>query len=115
MLYFENIEDIPNGYICVGEYLESISGNITGSSGGNNITSIRLKVKESAEIGKTYGFTQTTTEWIDYVNREEYSIIKNNFSEWPECTWTSGEQEYIKTEYDENGEIIGQLDIVFFV
>ena len=49
MLYYEKIEDIPNGYICVGEYIESISGNITASSGGNNTVRIRLRVKDSAE------------------------------------------------------------------
>ena len=106
MLYYENIQDIPDGYICIGEYFESIDGEITTATGDNNIVTIRLKVKDTAEIGRTYGFTHTTTDWIDYVDRNLYSIEKQNFSEWPQYTWRMGEQNYIKTEYDENGEII---------
>lgn len=106
MLYYRSIEEIPENSICIGEFIESIDGDITTSTGTNNVISIRLKVKDTAQIGRTYGFTQTTTDWIDYIDRDIYSIEKENFAEWPECTWTSGERDYIKTEYDDSGEII---------
>ena len=106
MLYFSNIEDIPEGYVCVGEYFESISGSITPSSGDNNVIIIRLKVKENAKVGQTYGITVRTTTWLEEVDRNQYSITKENFDQWPGCTWTSGNVNYIKTEYDLDGNII---------
>lgn len=106
MLYYSSIEEIPENYICIGEYLESVNGKITPATGDNNVVSLRLKVKETATIGKTYGFTHTTTNWLNYVDRNLYSIEKRNFSEWPQSIWRLGEHNYIKTEYNENGEII---------
>lgn len=107
MLYFENIEDIPEGYICVGEYFESNNnGNLARSTGNNNTITIRLKIKETAEIGRTYGLTALTKMWLDYVDRNLYSITKQNFNQWPKETWSSGNRNYIKTEYDENGNMI---------
>ena len=106
MLYFSNIEDIPEGYKCIGEYFESTTGEITPITGDNNRVVIKLKVKNSATVGKTYGFTATTKVWNENVDRSLYTITKQNFNEWPKYTWTSGNRNYIKTEYDENGEII---------
>lgn len=106
MLIFENIEDIPVGYICVGEYFESIEGYIAVSTGDNNCVSIALKIKDTATIGKTYGFTQTTKYWENYVDRTNYTITKSNIEEWPKPTAVVGNYNYIKTEYNENGEMI---------
>ena len=106
MLYFSEIEDIPEGYICIGEYLESITGNITPSSGNNNVIRLRLKVKDDAKVGETYGFTSRTTTWLEYVDRNQYSITKENFAEWPTPTWSSGDKNYVKTEYDLEGNML---------
>lgn len=57
---YDNIEDIPQDKICVGIYAESVSGYISRFSGSNNVLKIKLKVRETANIGKTYGLTQRT-------------------------------------------------------
>lgn len=102
---YDNIEDIPDGKLCIGVYLESISGYLAVSSGGNNIVKIPLKVKETATIGKTYGFTQRTKLWIESLDRSVYTILNKDVT-YPKETWDSGNRNYIKTEYDENGKII---------
>ena len=105
---WENIEDIPEGYICIGEYLESDDtyGNLAASSGNNNVVSIALKIKETAEIGKTYAFTGRTQYWIDALDRNVYTIKNNGNFTYPASTWDSGNRKYVKTEYDENGKQI---------
>ena len=49
---YEDLEDIPKGYICIGMYFESQDGIINLGSKLN--LSIRMKVKDTAEIGKTF-------------------------------------------------------------
>ena len=105
MKIYENIEDIPKDKICVGIYVETISGYLSKISGTNNMINFLLKIKDTAEIGKTYGITQRTWYWIEKLDRSIYTITNLNV-EWPEVEWDSGNLPYIKTEYDENGQIV---------
>ena len=100
---YETIEEIPEDKICVGIYFETISGYIARSS--NNVLQFLLKIKETAEIGKTYAITQRTWYWIEQLDRSIYTIENPNV-EWPETEWDSGNLNYIKTEYDENGQMV---------
>ncbi len=102
---YDNIEDIPNNKICVGVYLETISGYISRFTGDNNIISIQLRIKDTAEIGKTYGITQRTQVWVEQLDRKVYSVLHPE-NEYPTPTWDSGNRQYIKTEYNEEGEVI---------
>ena len=102
---YETIEEIPEDKICVGIYFETISGYIARSSGSNNVLQFLLKIKETAEIGKTYAITQRTWYWIEQLDRSIYTIENPNV-EWPETEWDSGNLNYIKTEYDENGQMV---------
>ena len=102
---YKNIEDIPEDKICIGIYFESISGYFARSSGSNNIVNFLLKIKDTAEIGKTYGITQRTWYWRESLDRSTYTIT-NPDVEWPTPEWDSGNRNYIKTEYDENGQMI---------
>ena len=43
--------------------------------------------------------------WIDKLDRSIYTIT-NKDVQWPTPTWDSGNRNYIKTEYDENGNMI---------
>ena len=70
-----------------------------------NCLYLPLKIKNTATIGKTYGITQRTQMWIDKLDRSIYTIT-NKDVQWPTPTWDSGNRNYIKTEYDENGNII---------
>ena len=58
MLVFDTIEEIPEGYVCVGEYIESTTGVLTRTTGDNNNVYVSLQVKEDAKIGETYGFAK---------------------------------------------------------
>ena len=100
-----NIEDIPENKICVGVYVESIDGYISKYTGDNNGLVIPLKIKETATIGSTYSINVRTQVWTYQLDRNIYSIVHPE-NKYPTPTWDSGNLQYIKTEYDENGEII---------
>ena len=102
---YDNIEDIPANKVCTGIYIETIDGYISRFTGPNNIIAIKLKIRETATIGKTYGMTQRTQVWTDKLDRDKYSVLHPE-NEYPTPTWDSGNLDYIKTEYDENGEMI---------
>ena len=102
---YDQIEDIPKNKICIGVYVETISGYISRFTGDNNCLIIQLKIRDSAKIGKTYGITQRTQMWIDKLDRNKYSVLHPE-NKYPKPTWDSGNKQYIKTEYDENGNII---------
>ena len=109
MEIYETIEEIPKEKKCIGIYVETISGYIARSSGGNNILQILLKIKETAEIGKTYGITQRTWYWKEELDRSIYTIENKDIKyleDWPETEWDSENRNYIKTEYDENGQMV---------
>ena len=107
MELYENIEDIPKNKLCVGIFFESQNGYLAASSGDNNEINIPIKVKENAVIGQTYGFTQNTKYWLDELDRTKFSQkILNGYTTYPKTEWNSGNNKYIKTEYNENGEII---------
>ena len=106
---YENIEDIPNNKICIGIYVESVSGYLHRNTGVNNGLTFLLKIKETAEIGKTYGLTQRTWYWKEELDRSVYTITNKDIKyleDWPETEWDSGNRNYIKTEYDENGQMV---------
>ena len=102
---YDNIEDIPEGWKCIGVYIENYKGYLPVETGGNNSFYLHLKIKDTATVGKTYGITQNTQMWIDQLDRNEYTI-KNPNVDWPTPTWESGNRNYIKTEYNENGNIV---------
>ncbi len=108
MLLFEEKEDIPEGYICIGVYIESQEGYIQVPTDQNvQYFSIRLKVKETAQINQTYGFVQTGKYWREQLDRSIYSQdILDSYDTYPTPAYNSGNPNYIKTEYDETGNII---------
>lgn len=105
MIVYENMEDIPKGHICIGVFYESIDGYLAVATGDTTTVWFQAKIKESATIGQTYGLTQSTKMWIDAIDRSIYNI-KNKSIEYPKETWKAEHQNYIKTEYDENGDML---------
>ena len=105
MKIYENIEDIPKGNLCVGIYFETISGYISRVDANNNAVKFLLKIKDTAKIGQTYGMTQRTWLWVESLDRSIYTIT-NPDVEWPDSEYDSGNLQYIKTEYNEIGQMI---------
>ena len=99
---YETLEDIPKGYTCVGMYIE---GNTIGKGKEANNMYIRVKIKETAQVGKTYGITQNLNYWTENLDRTIYTITNPNV-EYPTPIYTWHNKEYEKTEYDEEGNII---------
>ena len=105
MNVYDNISDIPDGYICIGIFLESTTGALSRTTGDNNCVYVPVKVKDIAQIGQTYPFIERSKYYKDYLDRSVYNV-HNKDAVYPKATWDSGNQDYIKTEYDENGKII---------
>ena len=102
MEIYDTIEEIPDNKLCIGIYTELIDGYINRASSTAHALSFPVKVKETATIGKTYGITQSTQLWKEKLNRDVYSVLHPE-NAYPTPTWDSGNRQYIKTEYDENG------------
>ena len=105
---YENMEDIPEGSLCIGVYYESKDGYcmLPNSSDQRSIYTY-LKIKDTAKIGQTYGFVQTSKYWTVDLDRNIYSQIRlNGYENYPEPVYENSGVNYIKTEYDENGEIV---------
>ena len=102
---YNTLEDIPDGYICVGVYYESKEGYLVlpYSTQAREIFTY-LKIKNTAKIGETYGFTQTNKYWTEELDRSKYSqLVVNGYDSYPKPVYKSSDLNYIKTEYDENG------------
>lgn len=103
---YENLENIPEGYICVGMYFETQDGVMNKPVvWGQHYITVRMKIKNTAEIGKTYGIMQDDDYWNVRLDRTTQTAL-NPDAEYPETVWTSHNQPYVKTQYDENGQII---------
>ena len=105
MNLYENISDIPEGYVCVGMFFESAGGYLAVATGDNNIIGVTVKVKDTAKVGQTYGFTCRTKFWKDELDRNIYTITNKGVT-YPQVEWDSGNLQYVKTEYDKNGVMI---------
>src|SRR5699024_8179656 len=65
---------------------------------------IKFKIKDTAEIGKTYGIMQDSDYWTETLDRTTQTI-KNPDAEYPKPVW-SRRFPYQKTQYDEKGQIV---------
>ena len=103
---YENLEDISEGYICVGMYFESQGGILNIPEEWKEFyIKIRMKIKDTAEVGKTYGIIQDDDYWNVTLDRTTQTALNPN-AEYPETVWSRYNQQYVQTQYDENGQII---------
>ena len=119
LIYFSTIDELINkGYTCVGVLFEN--RNITGYQSSFYYYGIKVKIKESAEIGKVYQTVNDAKVWIqdidfswleqDYTYTESEGLKYTN-PDFPEPVWymyngkNSTYPIYIKSEYDTNGEV----------
>ncbi|MCI8444643.1 MAG: Cna B-type domain-containing protein [Clostridia bacterium] len=99
---YETIEEIPEEKVCVGIYIESQE---MPSPQQNTTLRFMLQVKEDAQIGNTYGITHRTKLWTEELDRTTQTIM-NPDAIYPQAKWDDSEINYLKAEYDEEGNII---------
>ena len=120
LIYFTTYSELKqNGYTCVGILYENT--NCTIYSGALVWNDIKMKVKDTAEIGKVYATTNdfrawTTNEDFTWENKEytynNNTLVYNNLN-YPSLERyiynsdsSTSHKMYIKSAYDENGELI---------
>ena len=96
---YENLSDIPEDKLCVGVYYESQDGELPVR---NIFVYLPVIIKETSNIGQTYGITQKVQYYNYGLDRNIYTAIKENV-EWPNDYVYYPSKNYVKTEYDENG------------
>ena len=108
MALYENFEDIPDGFTCVGMYVESQGGYIeVPKDYYQQYFLIPMKIKDNAKIGTTYGFVQSSGYWREELDRNIYTQEKlDSYDTYPTPAYNIKNTNYIKTEYDENGIIV---------
>ena len=120
LIYFSNIDELlEKGYACVGVLFEC--RNITVYPGSILYLGINCDVKTTSEIGKVYQTVNDAKIWTsdidfswlnqtytyDSINGLQYINIDIPAPNWE--MWngkTTAIPKYIKTAYDENGEIV---------
>ena len=103
---YENLENIPEGYICVGMYFETQDGVMNKPvTWGQHYITVRMKIKNTAEIGKTYGIMQDDDYWNVTLDRTTQTAL-NPSAEYPKPVYSNHNYSYKKTQYDENGNKI---------
>ena len=100
---YETLEDIPNGYVCIGIYCEFENGIIDKEVSLS--MKIRMKIKDTAEIGKTYGVMLDFDCWTETLDRTTQTATNPN-AEYPKPVFSRHNIQYKKTQYDENGQKI---------
>ena len=107
LVYFDTLEELKeNGYICVAIMAESQSGYVI--SGIENVVYIPMHIKNTAKPGQVY---QTVNDvWIynegNAPDRSTQTYLKTtNRSDFPPTVWSQGNLPYVKTSYDENGQM----------
>ena len=108
LLFFTSEEELQkqlgqNAY-CVGVLFESTSGTMTASKGVT--LEIALEVSQEAEVGKVYQFLSTSRLYTKENELDRTTQTREN----PNAVFPSPnfqvQRNYIKTEYDSNGNII---------
>ena len=101
LIYYNTLEEIPEGNICIGMYIE---GNIKTDIDSTRLY-IRMKIKDTAIIGKTYGMVHDTDYYLETLDRDTQTIT-NPDAVYPDPIYSQHKGVYNNVEYDENGEVI---------
>ena len=108
---YDSLDSIPEDKLCVGLYIES-----QGTNSEEKLTStypviwMNVMVKNTAKLGQTYAIVEDSDYWTETLDRTIYSKISENLEvkdpeeTYPTSCFTMHNKNYIKTEYDENGE-----------
>ncbi|MBO5476709.1 MAG: MucBP domain-containing protein [Clostridia bacterium] len=94
MNVYLNYEDIPEAYSCIGVYFESIEGELTGATDGEEWLGVPVLIKKDVEVEKYFTITGYTKVWFDEIDRNEKNILISKEAELPSPDWESGERYY---------------------
>ena len=107
LVYFDTLKELKQaGYTCVATLAESQSGTI--SSGISLYVRIPVQIKSDASIGS---ISQALTDVRVYTEKNQLDrttqthLKTTNANDYPPPTWADEESPYIKTQYDQNGQI----------
>ena len=108
LVYFDTLDELKSaGYTCVATLAESQSGVV--KSGIELDLRIPVKIKENAVIGSV---AQALTDVRIYtednqVDRSTQTHLKTTYiDDYPTPTWKAENVPYVKTKYDDNGQMI---------
>ena len=108
LVFFENVDALKAaGYTPVGILYEM--RNTVGSPSGYYYFKIKMRIKNTADIGSTYAVINDARIWES--TGHNFSWENGNASNYPQnfiahYSGVGSYKNYVKTEYDENGEII---------
>ena len=119
LIYFSNIDELnARGYTCIAVLFEARNLSISGNVDDSDKCRIPVKVKQNTElVNKTFATVNNLKAWTDnisfsylnqeYIYDEETGITTMKLvEEYPEPWRSVITDTYIKTEYDENGQIV---------
>ncbi|MGN1013489.1 MAG: SpaA isopeptide-forming pilin-related protein [Clostridia bacterium] len=106
LVYYESLDSLKaDNKICVGFLAESQSGTLYADDRTNIY--FPVKVKNTSEIGSVYQVVNDYELYTDVLDRTLYYATNPDNTAYPEADYESGDEDYIKTAYDENGVQIG--------
>ena len=111
LVYYKTLDELKvDGKICVGALFENNGGVFkTAENQNSNLDRhiyLPVKIKDEAIIGETYQFTSDVRLYKTALDRTKESMIVENGAYTTEPLYSSYNNNYIKTEYDENDQII---------
>ena len=120
LIYFTSYQELKNeGYICVGVLYENTE--IIGYNSTIYYYGTRLNIKDTANVGEVYQTVNDARAWINNIDfswqNQQYTYDETNGLEYIDLNYPnpyfeeyngikSGVKRYIKTAYDENGQIV---------
>lgn len=123
LVYFSSIDELTSkGYICIGVLFEVRGVALSNHEGSSLYTQAKVK-QDSSLIGHTFATVNNVKSWINnidfsWLNQEmKYDSSTGTTTvtlnqEYPATDYYVRTNEYIKTEYDENGQIISGTNVV---
>ena len=106
LIYFDTLEELKSeGYVCVATLAESISVDIKPGFDINLL--VPMKIKDTARINYVGQILNDIRIYEEAPNRDTQThLTVENQEPLPTVVYSIENLEYVKTEYDENGQIV---------
>ena len=109
--YYESLDELKaDGKVCVGALFESTGGAFkTSENQGGNLDKhifVPVQISTTSNIGQTYQYTTDVRVYKEAIDRTKESVKYGVDSYTSTPIFSSVNNNYIKTEYDENGQMV---------